>query len=125
MTTDIGLIMKTIFDYREKVEEWGRRLELYTTRNIMHNHMLTFSFINQRFEELFMPQIEAEVCLFLKDELKPWFVHPHFECEILGPKHHVYYKTQRRRWMKKTIEEIEDWFAVYYPGVDPWIDRLP
>lgn len=100
---------KTFDDYTACVDDWYRKMKPFLRRVYYPHKVFRFSFINLQYEELFIPQMREEVCIFIEDHYGGITRYT----ALVG-------QGRQERWEVGTRDVIESWFAKHYPGVSPW-----
>ena len=113
--------IKNLTEYEKVAEDWTKRIRDYiNVDHILSAHgFYLFSFLNKEYEEIFISEMQKEVCVFHETnlDLKVKIKTKYWVC-ITSFSNKEYYT-------EKEQDLVDAWFAVYYPGVDPWIDRKP
>lgn len=111
----MGRRKKSIDIYVEKVMEWVKRVNPYlcpgqVIREEPNGRFARLLFISETYYQLYVDQIRNEVRTIYSKERVIWIY-------ISGG--------SSKKWTPKARQQIEDWFAEHYPGVNPWQKKKP
>lgn len=105
---------KTIEDYREKVEEWVKKVQPFLLEyHPLGRSVLRLSFIHETYRKEFMKQTQKELCIWeVKSSSDTTY-------ELLTGYNGLY---AAMFLSKNEMSFVEKWFAENYPGVNPWTE---
>jgi len=99
--------MKTFEDYQERVKHWSKKVKPYTHFSRLQNWDWEFLFISSAYADIFMPQMEKEVCVISECPDRLLFVV--YSC-----------KATKEFWRVTEVSKIAKWFKKYGSGINPW-----
>ena len=113
--------MKSLEEYTQRVEDWYRKLKPYCANLWFGETVFVVLFLNQEWEDFFLPDLEKEICLVQKKVPSYLLFKPsEYENKLfyVAVKKSVYEGLEQR--YADRVHRVETWFRENAPGVSPW-----
>lgn len=120
-------------DYKDCMVDWVKKVEPFIKYSDVRAYDWDVTFISQEYAKIFLPLMKEELCLFYlyPSEMGVDWTHYRF---FRGVQEYYFDRDVRKdtdidkdtniiscSWIYRNYKTlIDDWFAKYYPGVDPW-----